>query len=343
MKTPAIKTAILAATWLAASAFSPAQAGATFDAVKAKGFVQCGLSEGVPGFSIPDSAGVWRGLDVDLCRALAATMFGDASQFKVTPLSAQQRFTALQSGEIDVLLYGVTQTQTRDTTLGLIGVGVNFYDSQGVIVAKRMNVASASELDGATVCVRPGTTTEMNLADWFRAHNIGFTPVVIERVDETLRAFEAGRCDAFTTDKSVLAITRVTALANPDDYVILPEDFSKEPLGPMVRQGDEQWFNVVRWAMNAMLEAEEYGVTSQNVDDMLKSTNPNVQRILGVTPGMGKNLGVDDKWAYHIIKQIGNYGESFETHLGMGSAMKLERGINAQWREGGLMYGWPIR
>jgi len=343
MKRLTLKTALLAATWLAASAAAPAHAGATFDAVKAKGFVQCGLSEGVAGFSLPDNDGQWRGLDVDLCRALAATMFNDASKIKVTPLSAQQRFTALQSGEIDVLLYGVTQTQTRDTTLGLIGVGVNFYDSQGVIVARRMGVSSARELDGATVCVRPGTTTEMNLADWFRAQNISFTPVVIERVDENLRAFEAGRCDVFTTDKSVLAITRVTALANPDDYVILPEDFSKEPLGPMVRQGNEAWFNVVRWAMNAMLEAEEYGITSKNVDEMLNSTNPNVQRILGVTPGMGKNLGVDDKWAYHIIKQIGNYGESFEANLGMGSAMKLERGINAQWRDGGLMYGWPVR
>jgi len=183
----------------------------------------------------------------------------------------------------------------------------------------------------------------MNLADWFRAHHIRFTPVVIERVDETIRAFESGRCDAFTTDKSVLAITRVTALSKPDDYLILPEDFSKEPLGPMVRQGDEQWFNVVRWSLNAMLEAEEYGITSQNVDAMLQSNNPNVQRILGVTPGMGQNLGVDDRWAYHIIKQVGNYGESFEAHLGMASPMKLARGINAQWRDGGLMYGWPIR
>jgi len=322
---------------------STAHAGATFDAVKQKGFVQCGLTAGVPGFSAPDSKGVWRGLELDVCRAVAATMFGDASKFRITSLSEQQRFTALQSGEVDVLLRTVTQTLTRDTTLGLIGVGVHYYDSQGVIVAKSLGVTSARELNDAVVCVTPGTTTELNLADWFRANGLSFKPVVIEKYDEVVRAFAAGRCDAFTTDKSQLATTRVTAFDNPDDYVILPEDFSKEPLGPMVRQGDEQWFNVVRWTLNAMLEAEEYGITSKNVDEMLKSTNPNVQRILGVTPGMGKNLGVDDRWAYNIIKQIGNYGEVFEATLGMGSAMKLQRGINAQWRDGGLMYGWPIR
>jgi len=320
-----------------------AHAGATFDAVKQKGFVQCGVSPDAPGFSALDSHGIWRGLNVDLCRAIAATLFNDASQHRLVTLSDQQRFTALQSGEIDVLTMGSTQTLARDTTLGVVGVGVNYYDSQGVMVAKSMGVASARELHGATVCVRPGTTTELNLADWFRAHGIAFTPVVIERADETVRAFAAGRCDAYTTDKSLLAATRVTLLENPDDYVILPEDFSKEPLGPMVRQGDEHWFNVVRWSLNAMLEAEEYGITSKNIDEMLKSTNPNVQRILGVTAGMGKNLGVDDKWAVSIIKQVGNYGESFAANLGQGSAMQLPRGLNAQWRDDGLMYGWPIR
>jgi len=270
-------------------------------------------------------------------------MFGDASKFKVTPLTTQQRFTALQSGEIDMLSRNTTVTLTRDATLGLIGVGVNHYDSQGVMVKKALGVTSAKELDGATVCVQPGTTTELNLADWFRANGISYEPVIIDNINEVVRAFAAGRCDAFTTDKSQLAATRVSAFDNPDDYVILPESFSKEPLGPMVRQGDEQWFNVIRWALNAMLEAEEYGITSANVDEMLKSTNPNVQRILGVTPGMGKNLGVDDKWAYNIIKQVGNFGESFETNLGMASPMKLSRGLNAQWRDGGLMYGWPIR
>jgi len=337
----AFKTAALGAALMAASA--AAQAGATFDAVKAKGFVQCGVTAGVPGFSAPDSKGEWRGLELDICRAVAATMFNDASKFRLTQLSEQQRFTALQSGEVDVLLRTVTQTQTRDTTLGLIGVGVHYYDSQGIIVARSLGVSSAKELDGAVVCVTPGTTTEMNLADWFRANNMQFKPVVIEKYDEVVRAFASGRCDAFTTDKSQLAATRTTMFENPDNYVILPEDFSKEPLGPMVRQGDEQWFNVVRWTLYAMLEAEEYSITSKNVDDMLKSDNPNVQRILGVTPGMGKNLGVDDKWAYNIVKQVGNYGESFEANLGQNSPMKLNRGLNAQWRDGGLMYGWPIR
>jgi len=339
MKT--IRTLSLGAALLAAT--TTAHAGATFDAVKQKGFVQCGVSTGVPGFSATDSQGQWRGIDVDMCRAIAAAMFNDASKFRITPLPAQQRFTGLQSGEVDVLPRNTTLTLTRDTTLGLIGVGVNFYDSQGIMVKKELGVSSAKELDGATVCVQPGTTTELNLADWFRANNIQFRPVVIEQFNEGVSAFAAGRCDAFTTDKSGLASIRTSLIGNPDDYVILPEDFSKEPLGPMVRQGDEQWFNVVRWTLNAMLEAEEYGITSQNVDEMLKSSNPNVQRILGVTPGMGKNLGVDDRWAYSIIKQVGNYGESFEATVGQGSALKLARGINAQWRDGGLMYGWPIR
>jgi len=337
----AYKKVAIAALWLTASAV--ACAGATFDAVKQKGYVQCGISEGSPGFSMPNAQGDWVGLDVDVCRAVAAAMFNDASKLRLTNLTTQQRFTALQSGEIDVLVRGATQTQSRDTTLGLIGAGVNFYDSQGILVRKSLGVSSAKELNGATVCVPPGTTSEMNLADWFRANGISFTPIVIERLDEGMRAFDSGRCDGYTTDKTFLAGARVTMLSNPDDYIILPEDFSKEPLGMMVRQGDQQWFNVVRWAFNAMLEAEEYGITSQNVDEMLKSSNPNVQRILGVTPGMGKNLGVDDRWAYSIIKQIGNYGEAFETHVGQKSPMKLERGINAQWRDGGLMYGWPIR
>ena len=276
----ALKFAALGAALLAAS--TVAQAGQTFDAVKKKGFVQCGVSTGVAGFSAADSKGEWKGLDIDMCRAIAATLFNDASKFKVTPLTSQQRFTALQSGEIDVLTRNTTQTLTRDTTQGMIGTGVNFYDSQGVIVKKDLNVKSAKELNGATVCVQPGTTTELNLADWFRANKIEFKPVVIEKLDEVVGAFVSGRCDAYTTDKSGLASSRST-FTNPDAYLILPEDFSKEPLGPMVRQGDEQWFNVVRWALFAMLELEEYGVTSANVDDMLKSNNPNVQRIRVVT------------------------------------------------------------
>ncbi len=320
-----------------------AQAGPTFDAVKQRGYVQCGFNTGLAGFSAPDSQGEWKGIDVDVCRAIAVAMFGDASKFKATPLNTQQRFTALQSGEVDVLTRNTTQTLTRDTTLGLTGVGVNFYDGQGIMVRKDLGVTSAKELDNATVCVQPGTTTELNLADWFRANKLTFKPVVIEKYEEVVRAFDNGRCDAFTTDKSQLASTRMAQLGNPDDYMILPETFSKEPLGPMVRQDDNQWQNLVRWVLYAMIEAEEYGITSENVDEMLKSPNPSVQRLLGVIPGMGKNLGVDDRWAYNIIKQVGNYGESFERNVGMKSPLKLERGLNALWTNGGLMYAWPIR
>lgn len=319
-----------------------ANAGTSFDTIKKKGFVQCGVSTGVAGFSVNDSKGGWTGLDVDLCRAIALTMFGDADKAKIMAVSPLQRFTALQSGEIDVLTRNTTLSLTRDTTLGLIGTGVNYHDSQGVMVNKALNVTSAKGLNDASICVQQGTTTELNLADWFRGQKIVFKPIVVERFDEIVRAFTVGRCDALTADKSALASIRA-AQESPDNYIILPEDFSKEPLGPMVRQGDEQWFNIVRWTLNAMLEAEEYGITSKNVDEMLKSPNPNVQRILGVTPGMGKNLGVDDKWAYNIIKNVGNYGESFERNVGMNSPLKLARGINASYKNGGLMYGWPIR
>ena len=333
-------TTAVAATLLCVA--SGAQAGVTFEAVKKKGFLQCGFA-GIPGFSVLDSKGEWTGLDVDMCRAVAAAMFGDASKVKGNVLTAQAKFTALQSGEIDMLSRNTTQTLTRDTTLGLIGVGVNFYDAQGLIVKKSMNVKTVKELDGATVCVQPGTTTELNLADYFRARGITFKPVLVENYDENFRLLESGRCDAYTNDKSNTAANMRTRLAKPDDWEILPENLSKEPLGPMVRQGDEQWFNVVRWSLNAMLEAEEYGITSKNVDEMLKSTNPTVQRILGVTPGMGKNLGLDDKWAYNIIKQVGNYGESYDRAMGKDSPLKLDRGLNKLWTQGGLMYGWPVR
>lgn len=336
----ALKYAAVGAALLVSNGL--AYAGQTFDAVKEKGFVQCGVTTGVAGFSNPDSQGVWKGFDVDMCKAIAAAMFNDAEAFKVTPLSSVQRFTALQSGEIDVLTRNTTQTLTRDTTLGLTGTGVNFYDGQGVMIKKSLGVTSAKELDGATICVQPGTTTELNLADWFRANNMSFKPVVVEKLDEILRAFVAGRCDAFTTDKSQLAGIRTT-LTDPDGYVILPETFSKEPLGPMVRQADPAWFNVVRWTLYAMIEAEEYGITSENAQEMLKSSDPNVQRILGTTPGMGKNLGISNEWAFSIITQVGNYGESFERNVGMGSPLQLERGLNATWNNGGLMYGWPIR
>ncbi|MDX3907493.1 MAG: amino acid ABC transporter substrate-binding protein [Pigmentiphaga sp.] len=337
----ALKSLLTAA--LLAGAAHAAHAGPTLDAVKKKGFVQCGVSTGVAGFSNPDSKGVWTGIDVDLCKAVAAALFGDASKFKLTPLNTQQRFTALQSGEVDVLPRNTSITLQRDTALGLTGVGVNFYDGQGILVSRKLGVKSAKELDGAAICLQPGTTTELNLADWFRANKLTFKPVVIDKFDELVRAFAAGRCDAYTTDISALNGIRTTKLPNPDDYVVLPEMISKEPLGPMVRQGDEQWAAIVKWTLNAMIEAEEYGITSKNVDQMLKSPNPNVQRILGVTPGAGKNLGVDEKWAYNIVKQVGNYGESFERNLGQGSPLKMQRGPNALWTQGGLMYALPIR
>jgi general L-amino acid transport system substrate-binding protein len=335
-----LKMAGVAVSLLLVSAVG--HAGQTFNAVKEKGFVQCGVHVGNPGFSLADSNGNWSGLDIDLCKAIAVAMFGDASKFKLTPLNSQQRFTALQSGEIDVLTRNSTATLSRDTTLGLVSAGINYYDSQGVMVKTGLGLNAAQELNGAAICVQPGTTTELNLADWFRSHRLAFEPVVISSPDEAMRSFAAGRCDAFTSDKSQLATMRSSS-ANPGDYEILAENFSKEPLGPMVRRGDEEWFNVVRWTLNAMLEAEEYGITSANVDDMTKSDNPNVQRILGVSGELGHGMGLDSKWVYNITKQVGNYGESFERNLGMDSAMKLPRGLNAQWRDNGLMYGWPLR
>ncbi|MBO1013192.1 amino acid ABC transporter substrate-binding protein [Achromobacter sp. SD115] len=325
-----------------AAVSSQAFAGPTLDTVRKRGYLQCGVSTGIQGFSAPDSKGTWHGLDVDMCRAIAATVFNDATKYRLTPLTTQARFTALQSGEVDVLTRNVTPTMARDTTLGLLSVAVNYYDSQGVMVSEKLGVKKLRELDGATVCVQPGTVTELDLADWFRSQSLRFKPVVIEKYDEIVRAFSAGRCDAFTSDKSQLAASRMT-LENPDSYVILDENISKSPLGPMVRQGDDNWINIVRWSLNAMLEAEEFGITSSNVDAQLKANSPNVQRILGVTPGMGRNMGVDDKWAYNIVKQVGNYGESYERNLGMSSPMKLPRALNAQWRDGGLMYGWPVR
>lgn len=337
----ALKSFLAAALMLGAA--HAAHAGPTLDAVKKKGFVQCGVSTGVAGFSNPDSKGNWTGIDVDLCKAVAAALFGDATKFKLTPLNTQQRFTALQSGEVDVLLRTVTLTQTRDTSLGLSAVAASFYDGQGILVSKKLGVKSAKELNGATVCVQPGTTTELNLADWFRSNNIEFKPVVIDKVTEVVRAFESGRCDAFTDDSSQLAAVRATQVANPDDYEILPERFSKEPLGPMVRQGDENWLGIVRWTLFALMEAEEYGITQKNVDEMLKSNNPNISRILGVTPGAGKNMGLDEKWAYNAIKAVGNYSEVFERNVGKDSKLGLQRGTNALWSKGGAMYPWPIR
>jgi general L-amino acid transport system substrate-binding protein len=288
-----------------------AQAG-TLDVVKQRGVVNCGVTTGFAGFSAPDAKGQWQGLDVDMCRAVAAAVLGDASKFKAVPLNSQQRFTALQSGEIDLLARNTTVTQQRDTALGAISAGVNFYDGQGFLVPKSLGVKSAKELNGASVCMQTGTSNENTMADWARANNVQYKPVVIEQFNEVVNAFAAGRCDVFTTDASGLASIRISKLTSPDDYVVLPEIISKEPLGPFVRQGDDGWLNVVKWSLQAMIGAEELGVTSKNVDEQLKSTNPNVRRLLGVTEGAGKNMGLDEKWAYNIIKQVGNYGESFE-------------------------------
>ena len=320
-----------------------AHAGKDLDAVKARGQLICGVNTGIAGFALADSQGKWVGLDVDVCRAVAAAIFGDAEKVKYVPTTAQQRFTALQSGEVDILSRTTTITLTRDTALGFDFTGINYYDGQGFMVNKKLGVKSAKELNGATVCVQPGTTTELNLADYFRANKMTFKPVVIEKVEEVRGAFFSGRCDVFTTDASGLYSTRAANAPNPDDYVILPEIISKEPLGPAVRHGDNQFADIVRWAFNAMLEAEEYGITSKNVDEMLKSENPSIKRILGVTPGMGKALGVDEAWVVNIVKQVGNYGESFERNVGSGSPLKIERGLNKLWTQGGLQYAPPIR
>jgi len=320
-----------------------AHAGKDLDAVKARGQLICGVNTGIAGFALADSQGKWVGLDVDVCRAVAAAIFGDAEKVKYVPTTAQQRFTALQSGEVDILSRTTTITLTRDTALGFDFTGINYYDGQGFMVNKKLGVKSAKELNGATVCVQPGTTTELNLADYFRANKMTFKPVVIEKVEEVRGAFFSGRCDVFTTDASGLYSTRAANAPNPDDYVILPEIISKEPLGPAVRHGDNQFADIVRWSFNAMLEAEESGITSKNVDEMLKSENPSIKRILGVTPGMGKALGVDEAWVYNIVKQVGNYGESFDRNVGMGSPLKIERGLNKLWTQGGLQYSPPIR
>ncbi len=334
---------IAAATGLAAMVAAGSASAGTLDTVKGKGMITCGVSTGVAGFSIADSTGKYTGIDADTCRAYAAAIFGDVNKVKFVPATAQQRFTLLQSGEIDVLTRNTTRTLTREADLGLSFAPVNFYDGQGFMVAKALNVKSAKELKGATVCVQPGTTTELNLADFFRSNKIDFKPVVIEKLDEVENAFFSGRCDAYTTDRSGLASTRISKAPKPDDYVVLPDVISKEPLAPAVRRGDDEWYTVIEWVQYAMLEAEERGITSKNVDDMLKSDDPNVKRLLGVTPGMGKSLHLDEKWAYNAIKLVGNYGETFDRNVGKDSALKLERGVNELWTKGGLMYGMPVR
>jgi len=314
----------------------------TLQDVRAKGFIQAGVNGDLFGFGRTDEKGVWRGLDVDSARALAAAVFGDANKVKYTPLTAKTRFTALQSGEIDVLFRNCTQTLSRDTALGLDFCQVNYYDGQGFLIPKKLGVMSAKELDGAAVCVLPGTTTELNVADYFRANGMKMNPVVIENTAELAKAFFAGRCDVLTSDASQLAGTRAVA-PNPKDYAILPEIISKEPLAPAVRHGDNQWKDIVNYSVLAMINAEELGITSKNVDQMLNSKDPKIMRFLGVSAGNGKALGLDEKFAYNIIKQVGNYGEIFERNVGVNTPLGIERGLNALWTDGGLMYSPPFK
>ncbi len=327
---------------LSLAAVTAASAG-TLDDVKKKGFIQCGSNTSLLGFGAPDEQNNWTGFDVDFCRALAAAIFNDPTKVKFTPLTAKDRFTALQSGEVDVLSRNTTWTMSRDTSLGLKFAGVTYYDGQGFMVKKSLGVNSALNLNGASICTQTGTTTELNLADYFKANNMTYQVVAFEKNEEVNKAYQEGRCDVLTTDQSGLYATRLV-LANPDEHVVLPEIISKEPLGPAVRQGDDAWFNVVKWTYFALLDAEEAGVTSKNVDEIkASSTNPDVNRLLGKEGDFGTGIGLTNDWAYQIIKQVGNYGEIFDRNLGEGSKLKIARGKNALWTKGGLQYAPPIR
>lgn len=340
MKKTLLSATIGAAVLGAASAAS----AATLDDVKAKGFVQCVVNTGLAGFAAPDASGNWTGLDIDYCRAVAAAIFNDPSKVKFTPTSAQARFTALQSGEGDVMFRNTTWTISRDTALGFNFRVVNYYDGQGFMVTKGLNVKSALELSGAAVCVQAGTTTELNLADYFKANNLEYKPVVYEKLEEVNAAYDSGRCDVYTTDQSGLYSLRL-GLSNPDDHMILPEIISKEPLGPATRQGDDQWFDIITWTHFALVQAEEFGITQANIDEFKNSENPDIRRFMGVEADtkIGTDLGLTNDWAYNIIKHVGNYGEIFERNIGMSTPLKIERGLNALWTDGGLQYAPPIR
>ncbi len=327
---------------LAMATGAEAQGGQTLNAVKARGILNCGANTGLAGFGQPDAQGNWTGLDVDYCRAIAAAIFNDPTKVKFVPLSAKDRFTALQSGEVDVLVRNTTWTSSRDTSLGLNFAAVNYYDGQGFMVKKGLKVASAKELSGASICVQQGTTTELNLADYFRANKMELKAVTFATSDETSKAYDSGRCDAFTTDASGLYAERLR-MAKPDDHMVLPEIISKEPLGPSVRHGDDQWLDIVMWTHYAMVTAEELGVSKANVDERLKSDNPDIRRLLGTEGKHGEALGLTNDWAVRIIKHVGNYGETFEKNVGAGSPLKIARGVNNLWNKGGLQYAPPIR
>ena len=314
----------------------------TLQEVQRRGELICGVSTGIPGFSNPDENGSWAGFDVDLCKAVAAATLGDASKIKLIPLTAKERLTALQAGEIDMLSSNATWTLTRDTALGLHFAGIKYHDGQGFMTLRSLGVKSALELNGVTICLQSGTTTALNLADYFKENNMEYRPIAFDSSDQTVRAFKAGRCDVLTSDQSQLYALRLK-LENPENAVILPEVISKEPLGPVVRQGDDTWLNIVKWTLFAMINAEENGVTMANVDQMRKSKSPDVLRLLGVEGIKGKGLGLTDDWAYQIVKQVGNYGEAFERNIGQDSPLKIDRGLNALWNQGGILYAPPFR
>lgn len=328
----------------AAGAFTATNvlAASTLELIKDKGHVQCGVTGGLPGFSQPDKKGNWTGIDVDTCRAMAAAIFGDSKAVEFTPLTGKERLTALQTGEIDVLSRNTTWTLTRDASLGLNFAGTNYYDGQGFLVNKNIGVDDALQLDGATVCIQSGTTTELNLADYFRANDMEFEPIVFDTSEQTVQGFSAGRCDVLTSDRSQLAALR-SKLPDPSAAKVLPNTISKEPLGPVVRQGDDQWFNIVKWVLSTQINAEELGISSANVDEMLKSKNPSIQRLLGTDGDMGAKLGLPDDFGYVIVKQVGNYAEMYDRNVGPDTPLALERGINALWTNGGILYAPPIR
>ncbi len=344
MKFKQAKLMAAAVATLGALLAMPAHAGKTLDGIKARGQVVCGVNTGLAGFGAADSSGRWTGLDVDVCRAVAAAVLGDGEKVKFVPLNAQQRFTALQSGEVDVLSRNTTFTLTRDASLGLHQTAVTYYDGQGFLVPVKSKIKSAKQLKGQTVCVQSGTTTEKNLTDFSKSNGLNIKPVVFEKLEASTGAYFSGRCVAYTTDASGLASTRNKEAKNPDDHVILPELISKEPLGPMVRRGDDEWFAIVKWVIYGLIEGEEYGITQATVDSLKTSSkDPVVMRILGTGEDTGKLLGLDKDWMARAIKAVGNYGEIFERNVGPKSALKLPRGANNQWNKGGLMYAPPLR